>query len=243
MIVRTTLTAAAAAALASTVLGAGAPAHAATAALPADAARPAAPTAITPNAWFVDQNQRRIFTVKLDRPLCHGNVDVNIYTRAGKLVDWLYQPVSSCRTSVVIDTDLYDWMAAGALGTGSAKVSVSDYDASTGEDAVRSFPFSVKQAATQTIRTARSGRYVTLSGTTMRYDLRSGFDARWAPAANTAIQYQRLVGSTWKTVATARSNAKGVSSVRLNAPAKATYRVLYPGSATQGSAASAKVVR
>lgn len=199
-------------------------------------------TAISPNAWYIDQTERRFFTVKLNRTVCDGGVDVTIYGRGGKLVDWWYQSINRCTSSVTFDRNMYDWLATGVTGAGSAKIEVSDY--SNGwTSTTRSLPFYLKTAATQTISGTRKGQYVTMSGYTRRYDLAKGFDARWVAAATTPVQYQKLVGSTWKTMATTKTDRNGRSTMRLYAPTKSTFRVLYPGSITQAGAASAKLVK
>ncbi|MCH8626574.1 hypothetical protein MM440_01945 [Arsenicicoccus piscis] len=213
-------------------------------ALPATTTASATATSFTPGEWRVDQTQRRFFTAKLGQTVCDGMVNVTLYDPHGGQVDWLSQSISSCTSSVRFDENVYDYQAFGHYGIGKAKVEVLDFNGSGGPSS-RDFTFAIKNNSTQNIRSSRSGSYVTVAGTTMRYIQPTEFHSYWTPGAGLPVQYQQLVGTTWKTIRTTTTNAQGNSSIRIYAPKKATYRVVFPatGYATLAGSMSGAQVR
>lgn len=100
-----------------------------------------------------------------------------------------------------------------------------------------SVPVTIKWASRTSISAKRSGKYVTVSGTSTR------FNGTEYVAQRATLSIQQDVAGLWKTVKTGKANSAGVLSVKLLRPSAAPWRVVSAPTAISVGASSTKLKR
>jgi hypothetical protein len=140
------------------------------------------------------------------------------------------------------------WTWCPTAGFGTFRLGPSDIQAYTDSGGVHttdttSATFNVKARTTQALtKTARSGRYVTVTARSRYFSTNSGTYVNW-PGATVTFQYRLSGTTTWKSAGTATTNSYGLATKKIYASSTRYWRTVASQTSTKWSATSAQASR